>query len=929
MASGALARFIDSSLAQLDAAVANAGCAAARGAARDALFRLAQASDFALDLLLADPAIAADPLAFANAAPAPVPVFGEDEADAMRDLRAHRRRESLRIVMRDVLGIDTVEDTLRSTSSLADACIESALEWLTPRFEARFGVPRNAGNERQRLVVMALGKLGGGELNFSSDVDLVFAFPEAGQCDGPRALANEDFFARLGQRLIQWLGDVTADGFAYRVDMRLRPFGAAGRLALSFVAMEQYYQREGRDWERYAWIKARPVAGDVAAGARLLDALRPFVFRRYLDFTAIDGLREMKRLIDAEVARQDLAQNLKLGPGGIREIEFMVQLVQLVRGGREPALRTASLLAALAAATSAGHFDAAASKAMRDAYVFLRRLENRVQMLRDEQAHALPVDALARERIAVALGFADVAALDDALSAHRTRVADAFGATLEPHRDAPRAASDGDALRLWAAAASGAAPPGSPFAEDAFGELASFARGAAVRALDARARARLEQLMPALLESALHQPDADAALVRLVRLLQAIAGRPSYLALLDERPATRERLAALFARSAWLAERVTAHPLLLDDLLDARAERELPTDLALAADAGARFAAAGDDPEHQLEALHEFKQAALLRLALSWLGGRCSADALSRALATVADLVVSRVLALALDDARAQHGLPAGREGGFAVLGYGSAGGAELGFGSDLDLVFVYDDALGSATTDGTRPVEGSRAFARAAQRVVHWLTTPTRAGRLYDVDMRLRPDGAKGLLVASVSAFAAYQAQRAWLWEHQALVRMRVIAGDGAVATAVAQARNATLARERDPLELRREVAKMRERWRAELDRSTDGRLDLKQGRGGLVDIEFLVQALVLRDAAHAPALLATTRTRALLEALAASGGIAREAAESLANAHEWLLARAADCALDLRPRIVACDAACERRREEVTAIVARLGFA
>ncbi|HET7844702.1 MAG TPA: bifunctional [glutamate--ammonia ligase]-adenylyl-L-tyrosine phosphorylase/[glutamate--ammonia-ligase] adenylyltransferase, partial [Xanthomonadales bacterium] len=841
--------------------------------------------------------------------------------------RRHRRRESVRIVVRDVLGIDGVDDTLRATSSLADACLVAALDWLTPRFEARFGVPRNAAGEPQRLVVVAMGKLGGNELNFSSDVDLVFAFPEAGQCDGPRGLANEDFFARLGQRLIQWLGDVTADGFAYRVDMRLRPFGAAGRLALSFAAMEQYYQRDGRDWERYAWIKARIAAGDAAAGARLLESLRPFVFRRYLDFTAIDGLRAMKRLIDGEVARQELAQHLKLGPGGIREVEFMVQLVQLVRGGREPALRVASLLPALAAAEQAGHFDAATAAMLRDAYRFLRRVENRVQMLRDEQAHVLPDDPPTRLRIAVALGHADATALDAALDAHRASVAAAFAATLAPRAGAPRV-RDGNVQRLWAAAVAGEAPDDAPFAPEAWAELAAFARGPAVRALDSRARQRLEQLMPLLLDSALEQPESDAALARLVRLLQAIAGRPSYLALLDESPATREQLAALFARSAWLAERVTAHPLLLDDLLDPRAERGLPDAAALSAAAEALFAAADDDPEHRLDALHEFRQAALLRIALAWLDGHCGADDVARALANVADLVVARVLALALADAHAQHGRPGGRDGGLVVLGYGSAGGAELGFNSDLDLVFVYDDALGAATTDGARPVEGSRCFARAAQRVVHWLTTATRAGRLYDVDMRLRPDGAKGLLVASATAFADYQAQRAWLWEHQALVRMRVLAGDPALAAQVEGARAGTLARRRDPAELLREVPKMRERWRSELDRSVPGRFDLKQGRGGLVDIEFLVQALVLRDAAHAPSLAWHTRTRALLAALADADALPREAADALAAAHEWLLARAHDCALDARPRVIDCDADCERRREEVAGIVARLGL-
>ncbi|MCE3005009.1 MAG: glutamine-synthetase adenylyltransferase, partial [Xanthomonadaceae bacterium] len=426
-------------LERLDAARAEAGLPAPDGAAREALARVFDASPFAAEVLCADPALAdaaTGPWLHDAAPPAdrwrPAAWPAADDAEAMRLLRRFRRAESARLVVRDVLGVDAVRATIEGATALAETCIEQALRHLEPGFHARHGTPRRADGDVQRMVVVGMGKLGGGELNFSSDIDLVFAYAEPGTCEGGRGLDFEDFYARLGQRLAQLLGETTADGFCYRVDLRLRPFGSVGRMALSFAAMEHYYQREGRDWERYAWIKARPVAGDIEGGRRLLAALSPFVYRRYLDFTAIDGLREMKRLIDAEVARKDLANHVKLGPGGIRELEFMLQLVQLVRGGREPGLRTPSYYAAMDAAVAAGHAPPDVAASLREAYEFLRRVENRIQMRHDAQAHELPDDAAERGALARGLGYPDWAACDAALGARRARVAAAFAELLAP-----------------------------------------------------------------------------------------------------------------------------------------------------------------------------------------------------------------------------------------------------------------------------------------------------------------------------------------------------------------------------------------------------------------------------------------------------------------------------------------------------------------
>ena len=900
--------------------------------------RLILASDFAFESLLRDPALLhadsmalmADPRA-ADARPLRLDAHG-GEPSAMGELRRYRRREALRLIWRDVNALDTVEDTLAGASALAESCLAAALAFAEREFAQRHGHARSASGAAQRLVVLGFGKLGGNELNFSSDIDLILAFAENGSSDGARALDNETYFARLGQLLVKLLAEITADGYVFRVDLRLRPFGSAGRVALSFAAMEQYYQREGRDWERYAWIKARPVAGDIAGGKRLIETLRPFVYRRYYDYTAFAGLREMKALIDAEVARKDLAQHLKLGPGGIREIEFIVQLLQLIRGGREPVLREPALLPALAACERLGALSAASAKRLRDAYRFLRRLENRVQMLRDEQTHELPDDALSQARLAATLGYADWAALAQAARRVRAGVSEEFGGLLAP-TTATKPAADaalGHAQRYWrrligdGAEASELAALG--FSAAIHGQLVALAGSPGARALSPRARAVLDRLLPLLLEAAAGSVAPDTALERLLRLVQATLRRPAYLALLEEQPAARERLVALFADCALLAERVIAHPLLLDDVFDARLEADLPDRHALAAEIVRRSAERDpNDVEAAIELLQEEKQSAVFRLGLACRDGRLDAVDAARRLSDVAEVVLANALDLAQRDVARQHGEIGA---GFAVIGYGSLGGAELGFASDLDLVFVYDAALARGESDGARPLESARYFARVAQRTVHWLTTQSHAGRLYEVDVRLRPDGAKGLLVTSFEAFAEYQRERAWIWEQQALVRARPLAGDAPTQQHFAQLRRELLARRRDSAAVREQVGAMRARWRAERDRSDARLLDLKQGSGTLLDIEFVLQTLVLLHAADHPVLLADSNSAALIAAAAACGALAADQAQALAAAHAALLERALACTLDARPRLVPRDAALAAHTAAVLRVARALGL-
>ncbi|MGH8042860.1 MAG: bifunctional [glutamate--ammonia ligase]-adenylyl-L-tyrosine phosphorylase/[glutamate--ammonia-ligase] adenylyltransferase [Rudaea sp.] len=935
-ASATLSRFVQARYTRVLARCREAGVVLHDDAGvAEQVQRVLLASDFAFDSFLREPELlGADALArMADPRHAGVqPLAADvDEAPAMAALRRFRRAEALRLIWRDVNGLDTVEETLAGSSALAEACLHAALGFGERILLHRHGTPRNAAGRAQRLVVIAMGKLGGGELNFSSDIDLVLAFPENGTSDGERPLANEVYFARLGQLLVKLLAEITGEGFAYRVDLRLRPYGNAGRVALPFAAMEQYYQREGRDWERYAWIKARPVAGDIVAGKHLLEALRPFVYRKYLDYTAFAGLREMKGLIDAEVARKDLVANLKLGPGGIREIEFVVQLLQMIRGGREPALRETGLLPALTACERIGALPAASARRLREAYRFLRRVENRVQMLRDEQTHDLPEEALVRARLAATLDFADDAALAAELAHVRTTVAEEFGERLGAERAAPQAHRAEAAAAYWQRLLRGKAQAveltelGFVDTESLHAQLTALCTGAAARALSARASARRDRLLPHLLQSAAATAAPDACLQRLVRLLHAVLRRSAYLALLEERPAARTRLADVFADSALLAERVIEHPLLLDDLLGAQSASALPDRAHVDAEIGRRLVHVdAGDAEATIEILQEEKHSAGFRIGLACRDG-LDAVVAARALSGVAESVAARTLALAEADIARTHGaLP----GSVALIGYGSLGGAELGFSSDLDLVFVYDSALAQTDSDGVRPLEGARWFARVAQRVVHWLTTTTQAGKLYDVDVRLRPDGGKGLLVVGLDAFAEYQRERAWIWETQALVRARPIAGDAGVCAGFLQQRAHWLAQPRDAQRVRSQVSDMRARWRAERDRSTATLLDLKQGAGALLDIEFILQTLVLLHAHRHARLFDSGNSADLITLCAETGVLDAARARALAAAHAALLKRALDCTLDARPRVVARDAELARHGAAVLDVAASIGL-
>ena len=860
-------------------------------------------------------------------------------------LRALRRREMVRIAWRDLAGWAPVEEVLEDLSALADACVGVALEQLQGWQYKEYGTPKTAAGAIQGMLVLGMGKLGARELNFSSDIDLIFAYPESGQIRKRRGISHEEFFTRLAQRLIAVLNDRTEDGFVYRVDMRLRPFGDAGPLAISFAALEDYYQTQGREWERYAMVKARPISAGSAAQddvEELETLLRPFIYRRYLDFGAFEQLREMKAMIQREVERRGLREDIKLGPGGIREIEFIAQAFQLVRGGRVPELRERSLLRVLHILAQLDLLPVYAADRLAAAYRFLRRVENRLQAFADEQTHQLPGSELGQLRLAFSMGFADWAGFLRELDKQRRFVQgqfeQVFSAPQTTEGDANGAGAGIDFEAIWRgttegeAAQAALASAGCDDPEEILRLLNAFRDSAALRGMGTRGHGRLERLMPLLLAAVSEAPAPGQTFARVMDVIEAVVGRSAYLALLVEHPMALSQLVHLCAASPWIGDQLAKHPLLLDELLD---PRQLYAPLRRA-DLEAQLKARLDnidpqDLEQQMDSLRQFRQTAMIRVAAADVMGATPLMVVSDYLTDIAEVVLNQVLALCWTHLVERYGVPRCRDAdeertaGFAILAYGKLGGIELSYGSDLDLVFINDSRGEEQWTDGRRSIDNTIFFARLGQRIIHFLNTLTPAGVLYEVDMRLRPSGASGLLVTSLEAFTDYQRNEAWTWEQQALVRARVVAGEPNLAQRIAAVRREVLGRARDAAVLRTEVRDMRERMRAELDQHDPTRFDLKQGTGGIADIEFMVQYLVLRYAHDHPKLLVWSDNIRLLETLGAAGLLAPADAQLLGEAYRIYRKRVHQLTLQELPAVVDADAFAAPRTQ-VTALWQRV---
>ena len=840
----------------------------------------------------------------------------KDEQNLSDLLRQCRRREFVRIAWRDLSGWADLAETVSDLSSFADACIDQTLNILHRWQCSHYGVPTAPDGSKQDLIIIGLGKLGAKELNFSSDIDLIFAYPKTGKTTGAeKSLGNEDFFSRLCRQLIKVIGQPTAQGFVFRVDLRLRPLGENGPICLDFDAMEQYYQQQGREWERYAWIKARTVAGNMNAGALLLKRLHPFIYRRYLDYSAFESLREMKQMIALEVKRKGMENNIKLGPGGIREIEFFGQIFQLIRGGVSPGLQNTDILNVLKALADEHHVPLNVCNELTDAYVFLRNIENRLQAFSDQQTHQLPPAENGKLRLAASMGMADVRSFDAILENHRKIVHGHFQMLLESSDTTNQQEGTQDPLEgIWQNLLGGQQAKDVLMAAgygqtDEVLQLMDYLKNdPETKALSPRGRQRLDKLLPRILKEIGTCGNPLITLRRVIDLIKTIERRTSYLALLLENPTALTHLVKLSDASPWIASFLARHPVLLDELLDPRTLYLPPNKSELKSALHQRMAQVPiEDLEYQIEQLCIFKQINVLRVAAADVAGTLPLMRVSDYLTEIAETILAEVVELAYNHLVSKHGTPNCRLGtricerGFVVIAYGKLGGLELGYGSDLDLVFLHAGTA-KQTSGDKRTIDSAQFFNRLGQRVIHILTSHTRAGRAYEIDTRLRPSGSSGILVSHIEAFTDYQLKEAWTWEHQALIKARPICGDEVLIQRFADIREQILALPRKPATLRADVVSMREKMRKELLKPKPGDFDLKQDFGAMVDIEFLVQYLVLLHSNEYTPLVNWTDNVRLIQTLIETEAMDEFTAHVLK--HAYLIYRAAAHQLSLQEK-------------------------
>lgn len=839
-----------------------------------------------------------------------------DSEDGLhQQLRQFRQQQMVRIIWRDLAGWADLAETVADLSAMADVCIQQSLTLLHSWLAEQHGEPCDEVGNKQQMVVLGMGKLGAGELNLSSDIDLIFTFPEEGETQGGRRpLSNEEFFTRLGRKLVQALDNQTVDGFVFRVDMRLRPFGDSGALVSSFDAMEEYYQTQGREWERYAMIKARAITGTEESKKMLTNMLRPFVYRRYLDYGMFDSLREMKSMIAGQLHRKGMEDNIKLGAGGIREIEFIGQVFQLIYGGRDKPLQQRPILTILDLLAERSLLSDYAVDELKLAYDFLRRAEHRIQAWADQQTHILPKEPEARQRLATSMGFDDWDSFAEVLSEHRQQVHDHFNQLLaSPQADGEAATNNislliaGEEEKLQYFTQCGYQDP-----EACIDVLDRLLELHICRNLSETGRQRLEKLLPLLVQAAAGVDNADETLPRLMPLIESIMRRSAYMSLLVENPLALSQLIKLCSASPLISHQLARHPVLLDELLDPRSLYEVPERDVQKAQLEQFLASVDDDDlEEMMNRLREFRQIATLHVAAADVTGVLPVMLVGDQLTELAEIQLEKVWRLAWTHLVNRHGYPPSAQGddpahcGFTILAYGKLGGLELGYGSDLDLVFIFDDSQ-DGMTDGDKPVQPMVFYTRLAQRMIHLLNTVTAGGVLYEVDMRLRPSGASGLLVSPLSGFAEYQSSEAWTWEHQALVRARCVVGDQQLSSKVSQIREQVLASEREESELAEKVRDMRAKMRGQLDKSDAQLFDLKQGRGGITDIEFMVQYAVLAWSANLPELLVYTDNIRILETLVATGKLEQAEGDMLAEAYRHYRSEANFCVLQEKPALV-----------------------
>ena len=817
-----------------------------------------------------------------------------DEVSLKQALRQLRQRVILRIIYRDLNDLADLQEVMQTTTNLAEIALTTAVNYHQTWLEASHGKPLSK-NKTQEFIVIGMGKLGGCELNVSSDIDLIFAYENAGETlglnsSGADKISNQDFFTKLAKKVISALDEITEDGFVFRVDMRLRPFGSEGVLVSNLDALEDYYQNNGREWERYAWIKGRAI--NQTDGLGLLGSvdklLKPFIFRKYLDYGAFASMRELKLQIHRDVMQKGQVDNIKLGRGGIREIEFIAQVFQLIRGGQDASLQIKPTLEVLKLLHIKGLLPEKTVAELTQAYVFLRNCEHRLMYVEDAQTHELPKMDEAKARIALAMHYKNWDALLIDLNAHRKNVQQHFDATFNDKAHSEHRQELATETAIWqgliaenenateiehsSASLEALSYAGYSDAAQTLSRLQMLRNSKRYQQLPALSRQRFDALMPHAIAQSATTPNPDVTLLRVTDVFESICRRASYLALLAEHTHAMHLLVKLCSSSPWLANYLAQYPILLDELLDTRTLYAAPDFVAMRADLVTRLSEFAGDIERQMDAMRHFKHANIFRFAAQDINGKLVLETLSDYLSALADLIVSVALETIWPNVRGKH-LQAPK---FAVIGYGKLGGKELGYGSDLDIIFLYDDDA----------PEASEVYARFAQRISSWFNTLTSAGLLYETDLQLRPDGNSGLLVSLVDAFHEYQLQKAWVWEHQALTRARFVAGDASIGAAFEAIRIEVLSQTRDAEKLKTEVINMREKMRA-AQTFINGMFDVKHSVGGIIDVEFLVQYLVLIHANKYPQLTDNKGNIALLKRLGALQIIDNDLAEKTAVAY------------------------------------------
>ena len=836
----------------------------------------------------------------------------KDESGLMRELRVLRQQEMVRIAWRDLNQLVEIEVALQELTDLAEAMVAVTLHYLEKQHAEIYGIPLDENGEQQSLLVFAMGKMGGGELNFSSDIDLIFSFAEDGETPGPRHQSHYEFYLAVIRKLVKVLDELTADGFVYRVDTRLRPFGESGPMAMSFSGVEQYYQLQGRDWERYAMIKARLITGRDADKQYLQSMLTPFVYRRYLDFSMIDSIREMKAMINAQMKRKRMTNNVKLGPGGIREIEFIGQTLQLIRAGREPVLRERSIIKVLTLLAERNYLREQEAEQLITAYWFLRKLENRLQMQRDMQTHTLPDDEILQQRLCVAMDVENWEELLAQLSVQQ-KIVDAIFQNLISSEDEAQGGEVSSFALFWAELDAGDDEKegirlylesyGYSNVEEIIDLLVHLRSRSQVKHLSGDTARLLAQLMESLVEKIADYPDQLILLDRVCRIIKALAGRKVYISLLSEYPAIQLQMLTLCSSSEWFTERLTKYPILLDSLLstaesfrrqyDVRHLLELELERiegdGINADA---------DLEQQMDRMRQFKRQLVFAVAMLDVFYEEPVEAVSDRLTELADVLLESILNFSWQAMVAKYGEPGCIVDGevfqpaMSIVAYGKMGGNELGYGSDLDIIFLHNSAGEKQFTRGEKCIDNQSFFARVAQRVIHFLNIRTYSGMLYEADTRLRPDGQSGLMVSSIAAFERYQQEKAWTWEHQALIRARYVTdnlqGNALIEQEFDRIRSSVLRQHRDPAQLLQEVVEMREKMRSHLVDKTSG-FDIKQDAGGLVDIEFMTQAGILIHAEEYAVCIRHTATLELISELTAIGWYDVAESESISKAYRY----------------------------------------